>query len=160
MTNIKTPKTTTPKTQSPAKRELTKINLNKFADALAKVEVKEKRAKETIYKYPDTFSKSDINAEKGKKFRNSLRNKLKRFSNNIFVYTKQQDIEAIKKEVALFNAFYAEHYILNDFSFASLSNTKAEGKEKGFKTLLDIVKEINAAAPPAPKTPKARTTKK
>jgi hypothetical protein len=122
---------------------LTEINLSKFADQLQSVELKVKREKETLYKYPDGFSKEDINSDKGKKFRNSLRTKLKSFSNNIFYYAKTQDAEKIKLEIEKFDLFYQANYRINDYTINSI--THAEKREKDIELMLMIIKEVKSA---------------
>lgn len=119
------------------------INLSKFADKLAKVELKEKLKKQTLYIYPDGFKPEDVNSDKGKRFRNSLRTAIKRFSNNISLYAspKFNDIEKLKKEVKAFKEFYKLHYVVNDLSLNSLTHTKDESGS--LQLLLDIVKEVS-----------------
>lgn len=120
-----------------------KVNLSKYAERLQKVEVKEIKKKQTLYNYPDGFSESDINNEKGKKFRNSLRTAMKRFANNITLAAKQNDAEKLQKEIAEFKIFYKKNYRVNDFSLSSITNTKDEGKEYLLSLAIDIVKELN-----------------
>lgn len=129
-------------TKENAKKEVTKINLSQFADKLKNVELKVKAKKSTIYKYPDTFSENDINSEKGKKFRNSLRTKLKRFSNNIFVFAKINEVEKLNNEVKEFDIFYKENYQINDYSATSISQSKNEVKEQDIVLMLQIIKEV------------------
>jgi hypothetical protein len=128
--------------------EVSKINLSKFADQLSKIEVKEKRKRETMYKYPDSFSEKDINSEKGKKHRNHLRSLRNRFANNILAFAKQSqvnksfDSKVLLNEVKSFDAFYKENYLLNDYSFKSLSQSKDEMKEKNISLFLSILKDL------------------
>lgn len=124
------------------KKETIKINLDKFAKELEGMQLKEKRTRETIYVYPESFTKSDINSEKGKKYRNSIRNNLKRFSNNICIYAKMKDAEKLGNEVKGFEGFYKEKFRLNDFSLSSISQSKDELKEKDFSLMLEIIKEV------------------
>lgn len=124
------------------KEEITSINLSKFKEKLENVQLKEKRNRETIYVYPDDFSKSDINSEKGKKFRNSLRSKMKKFANNIFYFSKINEIEKLKAEIGLFEDYYKRFFRINDFSLNSLSQSKDAGKERDFQLMLDIIKEV------------------
>lgn len=120
---------------------LTTINLSKFADRLNTMALDEKirKDKQLLYKYPETWTKIHINGIEGKKFRQGLRNKLQRISNNIFTYAKQQNLELLQKEVTAFEIFYTENYLLNDFSVKSLS-TRDEMKED-LQTMLEIIAE-------------------
>lgn len=139
----------TKKTTSIKETSVSKINLSNLTDQLSKIEVKEKLKKLTIYNYPEGFSEKEINSEKGKKFRNNLRNQLKRFVNNVLAYAKQfqisKDKEAeskLQSEIKLFEDFYKANYRLNDFSFESISNTKKEEKENDLKLFISIIKEV------------------
>lgn len=124
------------------KENLTIVNLSKFAKELENVQLKQKRERETIYVYPESFSKSDVNSEKGKKFRNGIRSKMKRFANNIFYFAKIQEEDNLKKEIGMFKEFYKSNFRLNDFSLNSISQSKDAGKEKDFSLMLNIIKEI------------------
>lgn len=130
---------------NPAKNENLKsaisINLEKYADQLSGINLKEKKDKESLYLYPDGFLKSDISSEKGKKYRNGLRNKLKKFSNNILIFAKIKDAEKLQKEIADFMIFYKEKFRINDLSLSSISHSKDSAKEKDFSLFLQIVKE-------------------
>lgn len=128
---------------NPAKEtNLQKINLDKFADSLEKFEGKEKKSKETsIYKYPESFPKEDVNSEKGKNWRNQKRGKIKRFVNNILLYAKHKRMEDLQKEISEFKTFYAETYILNDYSGKSISNSNKEKEVAELSIALDIVKQ-------------------
>lgn len=137
-----TAKKTTATKKSNVIAKVTKINLSKFTDALKNVEVSEKRTKETIYVYPEGMTENEKSGEKGKKFRNKLRNQMKRFANNIFVHAKTNSPVELQKEIDLFDAFYKINYRTNDYSFASISNTKNEGKEKDLKLMLEIINEV------------------
>lgn len=128
---------------NPAKenqKELIKFNLDQFADQLSGMQLKEKKDRETIYLYPEGFSKSDIGSEKGKKYRNSLRNQIKRFSNNILIFAKIKDEEKLKIEIAKFDEFYQKNYRNCDYSLGSISQSKDASKEKDFDLFLQIIK--------------------
>lgn len=124
------------------KKNVTVVNLEKFAKQLENVNVKEKKEKETIYIYPADFSHADINAEKGKKHRNKLRSKMQKFANNIFVFTKTNQPEKLKAEINLFFAFYKENYKINDLTLNSISNSKDEQTTKDLSLMLEIIKEV------------------
>lgn len=120
---------------------LSKINLSKFADQLEKMELKEKKDKETIYIYPEGMSKSDISGEKGKKFRNGLRNKMKFHSNNILLFAKKNRLDDLKSAIESFRKFYKENYRINDLSIKSISHSANEEKNIFLSLFLEIVKE-------------------
>lgn len=119
---------------------LTSINLSQFADKLSNVELKEKREKETLYKYPDGWTKEKINSEEGKHFRNKLRNRLKSICNNIFFYAKGENVEMIKLEIQKFDAFYLENYRINDYSVNSITNSKDQ--KANIELTLAIIKSV------------------
>lgn len=125
-----------------AKTPVIKVNLDKFAKDLANHDIKVKAKKETLYIYPEGFGEHEINSEKGKKFRNSLRTRLKRHCNNILSYAKTQQPEPLAKEIKEFMAWYKTAYRNNDLSFASLSQSKNESKEKDLVIMLNIIKEM------------------
>lgn len=119
---------------------LIEINLSKFADKLANVDLKQKREKEHLYLYPESFTKEIINGEEGRKYRNRLRSRLKSFSNNIFFYAKGNNIEALKLEIQKFDEFYKTNYRINDYSINSITHSKE--KEKDIVFMLEIIKEV------------------
>jgi hypothetical protein len=141
-------KTTTPKNATQkeivAPKEnvnLSKINLDAFAEKLDSFEGKEKKSKkESIYKYPIDFPKTDVNSEKGKNWRNNKRNTMKRFINNILLYAKMKRIEDLTKEIESFKSFYTEFYCLNDYSSSSISNSNKEKEGKELELMLSIIK--------------------
>jgi len=126
-------------------KKIVNLNLTKFADVLKNVDVKEKKDKDTIYLYPETFSKSDINSEKGKKFRNSLRTKIQKFENNIFVFAKQNNSEKLTETIAEFDVFYKTNYKVNDYTVKSVSSSSNEIKEQSFTTMFEIIKHVKAS---------------
>jgi predicted translin family RNA/ssDNA-binding protein len=119
---------------------VTKINLSQFADKLKNVELKVKEKKALLYKYPENFNANDINSDKGKKFRSSLRTKLKRFTNNIFVFAKINEVEKLKKEIKDFESFYKENFVVNDLTVRSITNSK--DTEASVTLMLQIIKEV------------------
>lgn len=144
-TNVKAIKTTIESKESVnlEKNRLTEINLSQFADKLANVELKVKKEKETLYKYPEGWTKEKINSEEGKHFRNKLRNRLKSICNNIFYYAKTQDAENIKLEIEKFDKFYLENYRINDYTVNSITNSKEQ--EKHVLLTLEIIKSVKSA---------------
>lgn len=124
------------------KKEIVKMNLDKFSAQLEGMQLKEKKIRETLYIYPEDFRKEDIGSDKGKKFRNSLRNAMKRHCNNILSFTKQKNEEKLQDELKSFNAFYKKNYRLNDFSLASISNSSDPSKERDLSLMMEIIKEL------------------
>lgn len=124
---------------------LNEINLSKFADQLSAISLKEKKERETIYLYPEGFSKEIISSEKGKKYRNGLRNIAKRFCNNILLFAKMNRMDDLKKEIAEFDLFYKEKYRIQDYSSASISQSNNPEKEIGFNLMMQIIKEMKSA---------------
>lgn len=121
-------------------KQLSEINLSKFADKLKNVELKAKREKETIYKYPESWNKEKINSEDGKKYRNKIRNQLKSFSNNIFYYAKTEDKQKLISEIEKFELFYANNYRINNYSISSITNS--EKREKDIELMIEIIKSV------------------
>jgi hypothetical protein len=123
---------------------LTSINLSQFADKLANVELKVKKEKEHLYIYPDGWTKEKINSEEGKQLRNKLRNRLKSICNNIFFYTKGENIDALKAEIVKFDEFYKANYRINDYSANSLTNSKDQ--LQNVELTLNIIKSVKESA--------------
>ena len=149
MSNVKNAnaKKTTTKNQVAKKDEIVKINLSKFSKALeSKIIERKSTERITLYKYPNTFTKEQINAKQGKQFRSKLRTKLNNFTNNIFLFAKQNRVSELKTEIKNFDSFYKENYLLNDYSLNSLTNIN-EDKEKftNIKLMLEIINEVKSA---------------
>lgn len=123
---------------------LTSINLSQFADKLANVELKVKKEKEHLYIYPDGWTKEKINSEEGKQLRNKLRNRLKSICNNIFFYTKSENVELLKAEIQKFDEFYKANYRINDYSANSLTNSKDQ--LQNVELTLNIIKSVKESA--------------
>lgn len=124
------------------KQRLTSINLAKFADKLSNVELKVKKEKETLYNYPEGWTKEKINSEEGKQFRNKLRNRLKSLCNNIFYYTKTEDQQKLQDEIVKFDEFYKLNYRINDYNANSITNSKDQ--LQNVELTLLIIKEVKA----------------
>lgn len=119
---------------------LSKINLAQFANQLEGITLKEKRVKETIYIYPESFTKDKINSDEGKKYRNSIRNRLKSLCNNILYSAKCNDAEKLQEYVKQFESFYKDKYRINDYSISSITNS--EKREKDIELMIAIIKEM------------------
>lgn len=138
MSNKKNANVKANETKTSEKSQLQAINLASVKSQLDKIDLKEKKVKETIYKYPESFSKDDINGEKGKKHRNGLRNKLKSFCNNILYYAKTDNLEELQKKINEFKTFYKANYRVNDYSLSSITNS--EKREKDIELMIQIIK--------------------
>lgn len=125
---------------SPAIVDLSKFNLEKFADQLSAISLKEKKNKETIYVYPPEFKKEDIGGEIGKKWRNHQRRKLESLTNNILFFAKGKKMEDLQDAIKKFRSFYKETYRRNDFSIDSLSQSRNDARNAGISLALDIIK--------------------
>lgn len=125
---------------------LTQINLDKFATELQnKGDLKIKKSRDTIYKYPESFTPESINSPAGKKFRTKLRGTLKKFSHNIFYYSKIQDTEQLMDQIAKFDQFYADNFKLQNYEIDSLTQTQDDLKSRDLQLMLDIIKHCKAA---------------
>lgn len=126
-------------------KEINKINLSKFVSQLSTIELKEKKDKETIYVYPEGSSKEWIQSDKGKKFRNSLRNAMKKFANNILIFAKINDLEKLQGEIKKFDEFYKKNYRINDLSLKSISSSSDPLKERDYSLMIEIIKEVKGS---------------
>lgn len=127
------------KKSSPAS-SLNAFNLDQIADQLDKIELREKKDKETIYVYPEGMTKDEISGDKGKKFRNHLRRKLEGFANNILFFAKGKKMDDLKKEIDAFMIHYKTFYRINDLSLSSLSQSRNEKKSAHLSLALTIIK--------------------
>ena len=123
--------------------DLDKNNLDTF---LSKLESKNLNSKKETSGKRELYKKSIKDFEKGseyKSYKRKIRNNLKSFCNNIqFAFIKKNEIELIK-EIELFNKFYKENYILNDYSNESLRFNNADDDTKeNIKDMLIILKAL------------------
>jgi hypothetical protein len=121
---------------------LSKINLAQFASKLENVQLKSKKEKSVIYRYPETMKDDQKKGDEGKKFRNSLRNRLKSLCNNILYYTKTDNIEKLQENIKSFEALYKANYTLNDYSISSITNS--EKREKDIELMIEIIKSVKS----------------
>ncbi len=138
-----------------ANKNLANVNLSKGLDKFKNLNVKESITvkKETVYIYPETFSQSDINSQKGKAFRTSKRTALKRFVNNILLFAKMQRIEDLINEIKLFKIEYKNTYRLNNFTVESV--TRKNDNSDDYKNIVTMFEIINLM-----QTEKKETVKK
>ena len=127
------------------KQDLLKINLSTLADQIKeKANHSIKSEKQYLYKYPVEWTKNDIQSKQGKQFRSKCRKAIQRFSNNIFCFADMQENEKLVNEISNFKNFYTENYLINDFSFASLSTS--EDNKKDIELMLNIINEVEKQA--------------
>lgn len=121
------------------------LNLGSLAKEIeSKAKHKVQTEKQYLYKYPESWSKNDIQSKEGKQFRSKARKSLQRFCNNIFVYAdflnkenNQKNKDTLIEEINRFKAFYAEFYLINDYSTSSL--TSSEDNKKDVELMLNII---------------------
>lgn len=123
--------------------DLDKNNLDKFIN---KLESKNLNSKKETSGKRELYKKSIKDFEKDseyKSYKRKMRNNLKSFCNNIqFAFIKKNEIE-LKKEIELFNKFYKENYILNDYSEESLRfNNSDDDTKENIKDMLTILKAL------------------
>lgn len=123
--------------------DLDKTNLDAL---LNKIESKNLNSKKETQGKRELYKKSLKDFEKDtqyKSYKRKIRNQLKSFCNNIQFFFLKKDNENLKKELDLFNKFYLENYILNDFSDESLRFNNADDDTKeNIKDMLTIIKAI------------------
>jgi len=122
----------------------------------SKLKVKEKKnsntkSKDDMYQYSFLFNKyfkldySKLSKNEfkvmGQRIRTKIRNKRNNFANNIILYKNNKDIENLKKEINLFDKFYKETFILNDYSLKSISSNNRDADiEILLNSMLNIIK--------------------
>lgn len=99
-----------------------------------------KNEKQLVYKYNESFTKIEINGEKGKNFRAKCRKSLQRLCNNIFFYAKTENVKDLNAAILAFKENYKENYLVNDFSLQSFGNAKSNVET--LEIALQIIKEM------------------
>lgn len=127
------------------KEDLGKINFSKFQEGLK--DYKEKinsHSRELIYKYPlDIFKKKeDFSSSIGKNWRSKRRREIQILCNNIFASYKRKEKEELNLAINSFIKNYKEYYRINDYSIASISNSKDANEIKNISFALDMIKDI------------------
>lgn len=95
-----------------------------------------KRDQHFIYKIQAQTEK--LPAKKAKQYRQKMRRNLENF---YFKICLQKNAETKKAAIAEFIAFYKMHYILQDFSLASITDSRDESKRESYAQLLKTVQE-------------------
>lgn len=123
--------------------QLLEINLDEvnLYDLLEKNESLKKQIKKASKDRKDDLYKNVPKGEAGKSQRSKLRRKRNLFISNVIEAFTKKDNATLKKEIEAFNKFYKENYLLNDYSFNSLSRTNADADTKvNINLFLQILK--------------------
>lgn len=107
-------------------------NINLLVNELSKGLKQKKETKDKMYKI-----------EVDKKQRQILRKQRNKFVDNVLFFKSQKNEIDLKKEIDLFNKFYKETYILNDYSTNSICQNNSDNETKiKVKVFLQIVKSF------------------
>lgn len=82
--------------------------------------------------------KEKLTAKKAKQYRQKMRRQLDNFHLRICL---TKNVETKKTALTEFLAFYKFHYLLNDFSLQSITDSRNEDKRNSYTELLNIAKE-------------------
>jgi len=99
------------------------------------VEMLIKRDQHLIYR-AQANPEAKLSAKQAKQFRQKMRRNLDNFDLKIRV---QKNAETRKAAITEFLAFYKANYILNDFSLASLTDSRDAAKRESYSEMLKIV---------------------
>lgn len=145
------------------------VNLDSFSKRLSTITGSNTKTKDSIYNYPNDFTAIDISSKKGKSFRVKRRNQFEQIVNAFLHLQKQKELKTIsaqlfvdsaKEIVILFADTYKEYYRVNDYSFASVSQSSNEDKKTEILSFLSFCKNANANAIAPAKKKKAVTPAK
>ncbi len=99
---------------------------------------REAKPKEGGFIYKFQLADKKLNAKEAKKLRGKLRRQLQGICNAIIVANvKKEDLAPCKA----FLVFYKEHYILNDLSLQSITNSSDELKHEDINKVLLLAKK-------------------
>lgn len=129
-------------TSKKGEKILASLNLSKYANALSSYSGKEKSKKDTIYVYPENMTELQKSSDDGKRFRNGLRNQILRFANNVLIFAKMNRKADLQIELTKFEIFYKANYRINDFTFASISQSKQDAKTAHLTLFMQIAKDV------------------
>lgn len=159
----------TGKKVSATTNKIVNVNLDSFAKRLSTITGSNTKTKDSIYNYPNDFTSIDISSKMGKSFRVKRRNQFEQIVNAFLHLQKQKELKTIsanifadstKEIVSLFADTYKEYYRVNDYSFASVSQSNNEGKKTEILSFLSFCKNANAnVITPAKKNNKTKTSK-
>jgi len=106
-------------------------NLDLLVNELSKnIKQKKETSKDRMYKN-----------EVDKKQRQIIRKKRNKFIDNVLYFQSQKMQNELKNEINLFNEFYKETYLLNDYSLNSICQNNSDNETKiKCKLFLQIIK--------------------
>lgn len=106
-------------------------NLDLLVNELSKnIKQKKETSKDRMYKN-----------EVDKKQRQIIRKKRNKFVDNVLYFQSQKMNNELKNEINLFNEFYKETYLLNDYSLNSICQNNSDNETKiKSKLFLQIIK--------------------
>lgn len=114
------------------------VNIDKAAEKADKV------SKPNIY----TFDYEGLNTDQLKSKRQSARKKLESYMNKIISSSDlQKDPEYLAESIKGFKTFYAEVYILNDFSSQSVRSKVSEKEKKDLDRMFTIIQSHTGETP-------------
>ena len=115
--------------------DLENLDTNNFDLLVSQLSKNIKQKKETSR---DKLYKNDVD----KKQRQILRKKRNNFIDNIILFHSLKNDVELKKEINLFDKFYKENYLLNDYSINSIMQNNSDNDTKiKVKIFLEIVKK-------------------
>ena len=116
------------------------LDLNNIK-SLIKSNVKTKEVTTNVAMYK--FERLSLSTEQIKKERSRIRRERNKLSNNILKYFENDLKDNLKKEIVLFNKFYKETYLLNDYSINSIAKAHSD-KDNLVKLnlMLQIIKKV------------------
>ena len=116
------------------------LDLNNLKSLIkTNVRTKSISTKEKMYK----FERNDLTKEQIKKERSKIRKQRTKFCSNILHFFSTDLKDNLKKEVVLFNKFYKETYLLNDYSISSLAQSNSDKETLvQLNLMLQIVKKF------------------
>ena len=116
--------------------DLENLDTNNFDLLVNQLSKNIKQKKETSR---DKLYKNEVD----KKQRQILRKKRNNFIDNVILFHSLKNEVELKKEINLFDKFYKENYLLNDYSINSIMQNNSDNDTKiKVKIFLEIVKNI------------------
>lgn len=120
--------------------DLDKLDNDNLLDLLSKSKLKvEKESNERFKMYK--FETLELTEKEEKRKRTKIRKQRNKLIDNILYYFSNKKEKDLKDEIKLFNSFYKENYILNDYSLKSIAsdNSDKDTKEK-ITFMFEIIK--------------------
>lgn len=131
--------------------KIVNVNIDSITKRLLNIVGTSQKTKDSIYVYPNDFTAIDISGKKGKSFRVKRRNQFEQIVNAYSHILKQKEMKTIslqifsesaKEIVNVFQDIYKQFYRINDYSFASVSQSNNEGKAIEIKSFLLFTKDF------------------